>query len=258
MKSVLIIILWIISPDLYNGQARRTAPRRTTSRGGTYGTETFATVPTTVAMATAAPVWGPAPAAPSVQFVAVSTGQAANAAPVVPGLASFAAIAATTRRTTKAGQTIPTRIMATLPPSEEEGKDVPGENSKQPHIPVVPLCEEVEEILKPGSTEQECFVAEPVTLRFWQPYRALRHMRCKNANVTAPSETNDQCPAVYPGASCVQKYQQFVILAALGPGASGWSCVRLASGCSCSVRAFKRLRSTDYEQRSDLREFMKS
>jgi hypothetical protein len=188
MKSFVISTIlcsWVlIQPQCAQ---RRTAPRRTTSAGGTYGTETYATVteastqstqPRTTAAAIPAPFYAPLSAVPA--FSATRPGSP-FAVPVAQGVAAMlpGVVVSMTPRPTKSGQT--PRVIATMPPREEDGQDTPGENlAGQKHIPVVSLCEEVEEILKPGSTEQECFVAEPVTLRYWQPYRALRSIKCKN------------------------------------------------------------------------------
>ena len=202
VKIFVIFLSCISCVPLINAQgaARRTAPRRTTVNGGTYGTETYPTVTEASTLFTRPLPAEPAAvtvAIPSFNFnpssgvdsTAVSPGRVGAVGGVVPGVQGVVAVVpgagalaapVTVRRTTIYGQTIPTRIIPTMPPTEEDGQDVPGETGNGNHVPVVGLCEEVEELLRPGTTEQECFVADPVTLRYWQPYRALRHIKCKN------------------------------------------------------------------------------
>lgn len=182
--STTVFLLALATNPLHAQQARRTAPRRTTANGGTYGTETYATVTQGSTIPTQAP--------PAEVTAAVPVFQPLNAPPsfVVPGGVAPLAVGvqallpsvviSATQRTRPPGVTVPTRVMPTRPPSQEDGSDVPGDEANKAHIPTVGLCEEVEEVLKPGMTEQECFVAEPVTLRYWQPYRALRTIKCKN------------------------------------------------------------------------------
>ncbi|GAV09209.1 hypothetical protein RvY_18784-1 [Ramazzottius varieornatus] len=267
-RLYLVAFLCFLLDRTSSQAARRTAPRRTTRPGGTYGTETFAPVtePATTAappiVAGAAPL--PSPMASAGLPVAVPVGLPALPIALAPGLPN---ILANLPVATTPSAPVARRTFAPAPPpiagqSEENVNEDVGESSdKANRINAISLCEEVEEVLKPGSTQEECFVGEAVTLRYWQPYRALRTIKCKNAAINGTESSGasrDQCPKVYPGASCVQRYQQFVVLASMGPAASGWSCVRLGSGCSCSVRNRKRLRMTDWEQRTDLREFMKS
>ena len=161
---------------------RRTAPRRTTKAGGTYGTETFA--PVTEPATTPAPAVVPGAAAlPSPFAVAAPVGLPIAVAPGLPLLIAANPIVTVTQ----SSALIARRTFAAAPApvgaqSDVNTKDDVGDgNDKANKINAVSLCEEVEELLKPGSTQEECFVGEPVTLRYWQPYRALRTIKCKNA-----------------------------------------------------------------------------
>ncbi|XP_055331662.1 protein diaphanous homolog 1-like [Paramacrobiotus metropolitanus] len=308
MQNTLSILRLLLLCGLQHADGqRRTAPRRTTVEGGTYGTETFPTEPPTTPMLTTtsaakvaalpqpAQLPPPRPAASVGQWNAQPVAQLpvlpsqpaglpsfpglpdlppqpagfpASGLPPLPGFpAGVGAPFAPGIMAIPGAVQLPSAAFAARPAgppvttTTERYDDDAGMLPNLPvdKTPVVSLCEEVEEILPPGTTQEECFTADPIQLRYWQPYRALRNIKCKYGNDTAPPQNyKDRCGAAYKGATCVQKYQQFVVLAAMGPAASGWSCVRLGSGCSCSVRAVKRLRMTDFEQRTDLREFMRS
>lgn len=192
---------------------RRTAPRRTTLPGGTYGTETVATEPPTmpsveetspssegaalpqIAPASVIPAgfpvasMNPVPAG-SGGVISMGVPMAGGVVPMgvpiapgilqIPGALQMPAIQQSSFQ--KRPAQAPAGPLTTTEKSEENQQDLDGAaNTPKDRTPVVGLCEEEESILPPGTTQEECFTGEPITLRYWQPYRALRNIKCKNA-----------------------------------------------------------------------------